>query len=307
MWSSYVALNLAISGQVFPNTFYAKQAEYRALLARPIWIRLWDVVRHPLVGAQVLLVPGFAWQATIGLRRWVGSIYAPSIGDERGSRAGSHCLALAWWVVYHAIYALRLPVGYQHGRYLMPSIPIVLIYGIVGTARWARREHASGVMPSLRARLAGVLWRALVLALCCLSVAFLVLGGRAFAEDVCTIQCEMVDVALWLRDHTQATALIATHDIGAIGYWSDRSLIDLAGLVTPEVIPYIRDEQQLLAFLLKQGADYVATFPSWYPSMVGDDRFVRVYRTDCPLTRAQGGDNMAVYRLDGQSSTAGRE
>jgi hypothetical protein len=133
------------------------------------------------------------------------------------------------------------------------------------------------------------------------------LGGRAFAEDVCTIQCEMVDVAMWLRDHTQATALVAAHDIGAIGYWSDRALIDLAGLVTPEVTPYIRDEERLLAFLIEQRTDYVAAFPSWYPAMVSDNRLIRVYCTGCPLTRAQGGDNMAVYRLDDRGGAVGRE
>jgi hypothetical protein len=305
LWLPYVGLNLALSGQPLPNTFYAKQAEYQALLARPIWIRLWDVVRPPLVGAQVLLVPGFVWQATVGMRQLVGTVRKPSTRDKSGSCAGCQWLVLAWWVAYHVIYALRLPVGYQHGRYLMPSIPIMLVYGMVGTARWARLENGSRVARPLRARLGRVLRRVLVLAWCCLSVAFLVLGGRAFAEDVCTIQCEMVDVALWLRAHTQTTSLVAAHDIGAVGYWSERPLIDLAGLVTPEVIPYIRDEEQLLAFLVEQGADYVAVFPSWYPAMVRDDRLVRVYGTNCPLTRAQGGDNLAVYQINDRGGAAG--
>ena len=35
--------------------------------------------------------------------------------------------------------------------------------------------------------------------------------------DVCIIQEEMVDVALWLRANTPPATLIAAHDIGAIG------------------------------------------------------------------------------------------
>ena len=63
-------------------------------------------------------------------------------------------------------------------------------------------------------------------------------------------------------------ALVAAHDIGAIGYFARRPLLDLAGLVTPEVIPFIRDEPLLLAFILDREAAYVVTFPSWYPEMI---------------------------------------
>ena len=39
----FLILNLVISGQPFPSTLYAKQAEYRILLEQPIWRRLWVV------------------------------------------------------------------------------------------------------------------------------------------------------------------------------------------------------------------------------------------------------------------------
>jgi hypothetical protein len=297
LWLPYLALNVLVSGQPFPGTFYAKQAEYRALLARPVWVRMWDVVRPSLVGAQVLLVPGFTWQIVSLLRRWIRTAHRswPEHEDHRMPGPGSaltDLLPAAWWFVHHMIYALRLPVGYQHGRYLMPTLPILLLYGMVGTMRWMRRSGGTPDRSWVR-----VLRRALVLALCCLFVAFLILGGRAFAEDVCIIRCEMVDTALWLRDHTPPDALVAAHDIGAIGYWSERALIDLAGLVTPEVIPFIRDEGRLLAYLVQQGADYVATFPSWYPSLVSDDRLAPVYQSDCLETQNKGGDNMVVYRM----------
>jgi hypothetical protein len=43
-----------------------------------------------------------------------------------------------WFLGYAAIYALRLPVTYQHGRYLMPAMPVFFVLGMVGTARlWA--------------------------------------------------------------------------------------------------------------------------------------------------------------------------
>jgi hypothetical protein len=130
-----------------------------------------------------------------------------------------------------------------------------------------------------------------------LFVAFVFIGGRAYADDVCMINGEMVDVAQWLNANTPEDALVAAHDIGAIGYFGQRPLLDMAGLVTPEVIPFIRDEDRLLEFIVEQGADYVVTFPSWYRHMVTDERLTLVYETSCPITTRRGADNMAVYRI----------
>jgi hypothetical protein len=318
----YLILNVVVSGQPLPNTFYAKQAEYRALLAQPIWARLWDVVRQPLIGAQVLLIPGFVWQAFSALRWAVREGQARGVRASRTADEGDEArtavrtlqqdadpvpeppsvvvvlLPLTWWAAYHLLYALRLPVSYQHGRYLMPVLPILLAYGLLGTAHWLRRWrvfHTDG--PAVTR----VLGRALALALAVLFLAFLLLGARAYTDDTCIIQCEMVDVALWLRDHTPPGALVAAHDIGAIGYFSQRPLLDLAGLVTPQVIPVMRDEERLLEFILEQDARYLVTFPSWYPAMiaegVAEGHLEFVIQTNCPVTRQKGGDNMAVYRV----------
>ena len=44
-------------------------------------------------------------------------------------------------------------------------------------------------------------------------------------------------------------------------------LIDLAGLITPEVIPFIRDEARLAEFLDSRSAEYLIVFPSLYPQL----------------------------------------
>jgi hypothetical protein len=186
-------------------------------------------------------------------------------------------------------YALRMPVDYQYGRYLMPTIPFLLLYGVVGTARWLRIRSVRMIERALS--------RAAIGAAACLFVAFLAIGQQAYASDVRLIDCEMVRVAQWLAAETPPSALVAAHDIGAIGYYSGRSLIDLAGLVTPEVIPVMRDEPQLAQFVVDAGADYLVTFPSWYPWITQQAAFVKVYQTACALTRERGGDNMAVYAI----------
>jgi hypothetical protein len=145
---------------------------------------------------------------------------------------------------------------------------------------------------------ARVLARALLIAAALLFPAFwATIGAPAYATDVAIIEGEMVAVAHWINDHTAPDALIAAHDIGAIGYFARRPLLDMAGLVSPEVIPFIRDEEAIMEWLEEREADYLVTFPTWYPELTADPRVEMVFQTDTAVTRAQGEENMAVYAL----------
>ena len=280
--SPWLAFNLRVSGQPFPNTFYAKQAEYAVLSSLPIWTRLARVLLPTVAGAQFLLIPGFLYAAS--RPRHTDQPLLPPVHD---------LLPLLWWLLTVLVYALRLPVNYQHGRYLIPTIPVLIVYGVGGTLRLLRLASA---MTWKR-----VVSRSILLATIVLLLAFWVRGAQVYADDSGFIEGEMVTVAQWLNANTEPDALIAVHDIGAVGYFTRRSLLDLAGLVTPEVVPYITDETRLLAFMAHQGADYVILFPDWsdaYRRMANDPRLHPVYSTDYAWTRSQGLENMVVFKAE---------
>lgn len=268
--SPWLIFNLRVSGQPFPNTFYAKQAEYGAYLALPLLTRLGRVLLPTIVGAQFLLIPGFFYAAL---------------------HSSASLLPPLWWGLTVLIYALRLPVNYQHGRYLIPTIPILALYGAGGTLRLLRLGSSRmGVRVASRTAL---------LAALALLVAFWARGAQAYANDTGFIEGEMVAVARWLNDNTQSDDLIAVHDIGAVGYFTPRPLLDLAGLVTPEVVPFIADESRLLEFMAGRDADYVIFFPDFsdpYRRMARDPRLTPVYRTGYTWTRRQGLENMIVFK-----------
>jgi hypothetical protein len=275
----YIAFNLRTSGSVWPNTFYAKQAEYRVVMQNlSLPARLWRVLSPTLAGAQILLVPGFCYAAyrLVREQRW------PAV------------LPLAWWLASIAVYALRLPVTYQHGRYTMPSIAVLLVYGVWGTADLLRPRS-----PQLAVR---VLSRATPLTAGLLALLFLGRGAMAYADDVAFIEGEMVATAHWLNEHTTPGDLIAVHDIGAVGYLTDRPLLDLAGLISPEVIPFIDDAGQLAAWMSERGAAYAVIFPDFSPAyeqLAADARYEEVYCSDHAWTRSAGHLNMCVYALKG--------
>ncbi len=102
--------------------------------------------------------------------------------------------------------------------------------------------------------------RAWVISSVLILLSFTGIGATVYAEDVAIIETEMVAVAGWLAENTELDDLIAAHDIGALGYFSNRTLVDLAGLISPEVIPILRDENSLRKYLTDREVDYLVTF-----------------------------------------------
>jgi hypothetical protein len=110
---------------------------------------------------------------------------------------------------------------------------------------------------------------------------------------VALIETEMVVTAKWVAANLPPDALIAAHDIGALGFFDEHALIDLAGLISPDVIPFIRDEPQLTNYLNQQGADYLIAFPGFYPEMTGGVE--KVFETNSVVTLKYDEESMAVY------------
>lgn len=265
----YLIFNYALGGTWWPNTFAAKQAEYAILREAPLLTRLWQVGLQPFVGAQALLVPGLVAVVWLGVRQ----------------RQWAQLLPMAWVGSFVLAYALRLPVIYQHGRYLIPVIPILLTLGAGGMAGLLRLRH-----PALLPRVFSRVWLATA---SLLLLAFWLIGANAYQRDVQIIETEMVATARWVEQNTPPEALIAAHDIGALGYFGQRDILDLAGLVSPEVIPFIRDEARLRQWLTTSHADYLVTFPDWYSELTLAAPLV--FQTTAPYSPRAGGTNMAVY------------
>ncbi len=122
-------------------------------------------------------------------------------------------------------------------------------------------------------------------------------GAYAYARDVAVIESEMVDTARWVSDNVPPQALVAAHDIGALGYFGEHDLVDLAGLVSPEVIPFIRDESRIAGYLTEKQVEYLVTFPDWYPLLTAD--LDPIFTSGAVYAPAFGEMNMAVYRWNG--------
>lgn len=297
----YFAFNYYTNGHLWPNTFYAKQAEYAALLAVPLPARTVQLLYFSLGG------PPQGWQG-ISAAHWlllpglILALWDAARSDWQQKRL--HTLLPLLWAGGHVfLYAWRLPVTFQHGRYLLSALPIWVLFGLAGWLNLLRQPGLAawrwgGLRPGWLAS------RAAAAVLAVLLLFFLLLGGQQYRADVAFVEGEMVTVARWLQTNTPPQALIAAHDIGAIGYFAQRPLLDLAGLISPEMTPLLHDESLVAAYVAQSQADYLVTAPGWpYAAATGNAHIaVLMFQTDYAWTRQQGLNNMAVYRLHSSGS-----
>lgn len=315
----YAAYNLSLTGGLLPDTADAKQTEYAILLTLPYVERVGRMVFPLLAGVLPLLVPGLAYYVVRNAR-----FHSPNAQQGRAGRAlplhgdvvektGSSSariergitgeklialLPLVWAVALIALYAARLPANYQHGRYVIPALPGLVVSGTIGTA-WlvqaARRSLPGRVLTQTLAIAASIVTL----------LAAVVIGPSAYGQDVRLIDEEMVAAARWLAANVPPEDLLAVHDIGAVGYFAPRPLLDLAGLVSPEVVERMGDPAALWSLLEARDARYLMAFPDQIPGGdPSDPRLCHVFSTEGVASRAVGGPNMSIYRLrwDGECS-----
>jgi arabinofuranosyltransferase len=153
-------------------------------------------------------------------------------------------LPWVWVLAVPALYVGRgVPVV---SRYLLPLLPVLSWLAWRAGECWGLGPVETGpgeVTPRATRRTAvlGVAFAAFVL------VQNLVVYGALVVPQVNSFTAGLSESLIpwgrWLRQHTPPNTVVATPDIGALGYFSQRRIMDLAGLVTPEMVPYLGREE----------------------------------------------------------------
>ncbi len=217
---------------------------------------------------------------------------------------GSH---LPWMIcaLLPSAVAVLAPFGgpeFQEQRY---AAPVVAVCVAAGCAAWAAAP--------LERRRPSIRLASLVL-VAALSGWGAVSGLLRYGREVRNIEAMQMTVGRWLAERPGGPGTIATNDIGAIGFFTGAPILDVTGLATPAVIPYLRQpapsgasnrgwngasESGLLSFLRARRPDYVAVFPAWYPSPFFREGLGKeVFRVDLDDNLICGDRTMIVYRPD---------
>ena len=241
----YTIFSLMTTGHPLPNTFYAKVGSEHFFS----WRTLRETVRLHWLDNPVSLI-----LLPLGLKPlW------------RRSR-----LTFIWLLGLPLLTAVIVDFVWHHGRYTMPLIPFQMIAAAIGI-HWLSDKVRHKYLFVVKSRL-------VQLSLLGLVTLVFVVGGAwrvpHWARMLGNNSREIleIDVALghWLAENTPADTLIAVDDIGAITYLSQRRIVDMNGLVSPEMWPALRQpvglprNQAAVRILSAANPAYLVGFPLWH-------------------------------------------
>ena len=168
-------------------------------------------------------------------------------------------------LLFYAFYFILFPgsLGHYWCRYQHIFLPIVFLLfseGAVNLPHLLRKRWKIIAVVLLAAVILLNQWQSLST------------GQERYKGATASIQEVNIQLERWLEANTDANDVIAVHDIGTITYFlGQRKVIDLVGLINPEVTKYYREgatavafeERQVLSYLQEKEVDYLVMFDDW--------------------------------------------
>lgn len=294
LWSGYC---YRLDGHFVPTTYHAKVLlaaggwddlasnvvrEQRwadlpqAALLRPVTTLVKNgqalIFRNPLLALLLPLAALYAWRG----RRRAG-----------GAAAMLGLVVLLLFSPIRSLYDYNAPgLGFQQQRYFVQATALLIVVAGFGLA-----ERARQLGRDLDLRRLGPL--ALLLSLPCFAswLVFVPVG-------VDNIEDMHVTLGHWLRENTAPDDLIATNDIGAIAYYSDRRILDLCGLVEPELVDWALAGKGIENYVAAKRPKLVAIFPAWFPALAKSPALQAIRAIELENPMVVGGPVMVVYATD---------
>ena len=247
----YFIMNLILSSSLLPNTYNAKLTYYTPEFRSRSEFFKNEVWKYFTSGPYSIIMFGFFLAILYSVRDFVKKIYNPNI------------LYIGFTVALILIYYLKLPYAHRFGRYLMPIIPFFILASGQGI-----RDASKMLGGYFRSRNTAIgIIIVLLTIMLVYSFSNYLDNRNNYAEECKYINDRQVAAALWVNQNTKETDIIATHDVGAIGYYSGRKLIDVAGLVTPELIDKIHlpdYNKYMMEYLKNKNVSYLVFLQEWY-------------------------------------------
>lgn len=223
------------------------------------------------------------WLATTDWLLPVGLAAAVLLVWRRPGRAlAVPALALVAHPLAMALLAPYRNPAFQEGRYSIHLLPVAFVILAVALGPTATRLRA-----------------ALLVVYLALATVALFPAATRYGWAVQNIHAMQVHLGRWVDQHLPRRGAIAVNDIGAIAYLSRREVIDLMGLVSPDIAPYRRaGEAGVMRYLLERCPGHVIVFPAWFPSMTARrDVLEPIHRVKLEHNTVAGADEMVVYRM----------
>jgi hypothetical protein len=269
-----------------------------AVIASPIFL-LPLITRNSLVshssivqGASISIVPNFAylWFAVKILASNNISLFALLLSALWGLRyKPEYYIPVVIAIGLPVLQCFIAPQFRHHGRYFFPVFPLLILCAI---GAW--QEIEKRMLPKNMVRI-GIFVMVIL--------AGLIETGRwsmIEAESVRNINDQHLTAVAWLRQNMRPSDTLAVDDVGAIGYFLNKPVIDLTGLMTPSLWPLQHDQDSVWHSARSMGANLFVIYrrlnPPFYEHHKDSLLLLQEFRVRLPL--ASSADTvMSIYRV----------
>jgi hypothetical protein len=247
---SYFGFNYYLSGTLLSNTYSAKIALNTETDTRIKFLtfHIWNFFTEE---HYKFLLPGFIIASVIFFYEMPKRKY------------NQNSVYVLFVLLFVFMYLVKLPMFSRFGRYFMPMIPFFILTSMNGY--YSAINFTKNIIkdPVFQKVIIAITFFALSI------YSYYTYQSYAgyYAFHCKYIYDRQVKTAYWLRDHTIESDVIAAHDIGAIGFYARKKIIDIAGLINPELIKDSHNENYneiIMDYFKQKGVTYTTFYREWF-------------------------------------------
>lgn len=279
----WVAYSLATFGTVLPDTLSAKLAQSES----GFWGEGWIFLRGFTELASALHYDVWLWVvvplAVLGLVRGCADVALRPV-----------ILPLVVSTVLHLVaYGLVLNVPPYHWYYTWEMFTLSVLAGVA--VSWLVEQAIAVARPHVRPTLTRT--APLGLAVVTLIVALWVHVAPSTDDRYYIENDRYIEMGLWLAANTEPTARIAATEIGVLGWYSERPIVDYLGLLDTTSADEVR-AGDLVSWLEREEPDYWLVHDPLWPHeapAAAQSWFLTAYRPVFTGEPNLGGYSLVVY------------
>ncbi|MFW9953792.1 MAG: hypothetical protein ACFFD3_04490, partial [Candidatus Thorarchaeota archaeon] len=226
----------SVTGYPLPDTFYAKVHAVTAFE-----VEAWNIFWSIFIGTMPFLIMGMLLGVLTLLKQ------KPYV-----------------WIFGIALTLLyRFTMPYQalinNSRYLTPIFAFLAVTCIAGFAIFYNEIMTS--KPPKKPRIFRYTLAAVIIVIVIIpSIPLYMRQSEVFGIAAKNINEMQVDIGYWVKENTPENATIAMCDVGAIRFISNRTIVDICGLVTPDITHGNFSSFELRDYLESRQIDYLIIF-----------------------------------------------
>jgi len=288
----WLVFSLAYFGSPIPNSVAGKKALYGGTMYEtPKWRIFWEFLFLKIKIGWPLLALSLA-----GVYQVI-------------TKVKPYRIIMAWTSLYFLFFFFsetKIHIWYYVPFYLgyLILVALGLDFAFEKTERiWMKWHdlpgHKTKIFPNLRTFRASLLSVILIFA----TVIYFHQMKRTFslvAAEQIALEGIHKNIGLWLSENAPTGDTVCATDIGYMGYYSDRHILDQDGLVSPEAIPFIKNRNRLGLLKRYKPAYFVSGFYGpYFSQVIESDWFKNNYQKQATFNEYSVNWDRAKISLEG--------